>query len=61
MIWKAEKKQGRDAESGIHRNVSVDTAAGDGADRFGKIGQEIADCPEKQEDRDVQEHVNSIQ
>ena len=60
MIGEAEKNQGRDAEGGIHHQESVDAVAGDDADRFGKIVQEIADSPEKQEDRDVQEHVNSI-
>jgi hypothetical protein len=60
VIGEAEKYQGRDAEGGIYHQESDDTVVGDGADRFGKIVQEIAECPEKQEDRDVQEHVNPI-
>jgi hypothetical protein len=60
VIRGADKNQRRNAEGRIHDQRREETVAGDEADGLREIVQEIADGPEKQENGDVQEHVNSV-
>jgi hypothetical protein len=53
VIGRVDENERRDAEGRVHDQRREERVAGDGADGLTDTVQEIADGPEKQENRDV--------